>query len=179
MKKIEDLALISRVLVLNDKRAFDKLVIQYQSSVRRFLLNLTAGDEMLSDDLAQDTFLKAYIHLRQFKGVSRFSTWLFRIAYNQFYNYHRKYKTDIYESLEGEVKEFSVMENNNELVDELQIAMLCLKPEEKATVLLFYMEDLSVEKISEIIEIPPNTVKSHLHRARQKMKKKLIETDYE
>lgn len=170
MSKFEELSLISRVLVLNDKRAFDKLVIQYQSSVRRFLLNLTGGDEMLSDDLAQDTFLKAYLHLRQFKGISQFSTWLFRIAYNQFYDYHRKYKIDFYDNIEDAASQIPVEESSRELVNDLQTAMQCLKSEEKAVILLHYMEDLPIEKISEITEMPINTVKSHLHRARKKMK---------
>ena len=85
MSKTEDMLWVSQVVISDDRRAFDKLVGKYQSPVRRFLLNLTMGDSMLSDDLAQETFIKAYLNIRSFQGISSFSTWLFRIAYNTFY----------------------------------------------------------------------------------------------
>ena len=89
MKELNDLSLVTRVAVLHDRRAFDTLVRKYQSPVRRFFLHQTLGDEQLSDDLAQDTFVKAYTHITAFRGLSGFSTWLFRIAYNVFYDYMR------------------------------------------------------------------------------------------
>src|SRR5690554_3187217 len=92
MSKAEDMLLISQVVISDDRLAFDKLVRKYQSPVRRFLLNLTLGDSMLADDLAQETFIKAYLNIRSFKGISAFSTWLFRIAYNTFYDSMRAKK---------------------------------------------------------------------------------------
>ena len=92
MSKSVDLLWISQVVIAVDRRAFDRVVCKYQSSVRRFLLNLTAGDSMLSDDLAQETFIKAYLNIRSFQGISAFSTWLFRIAYNVFYDSKRAQK---------------------------------------------------------------------------------------
>ena len=94
MKSFSDITLVAQVAVFHNQRAFDQLVRKYQSPVRRFLLNLTLGNETLSDDLAQDTFLKAYEHITQFKGIASFQTWLFRIAYNVFYDYKRK-KTEL------------------------------------------------------------------------------------
>jgi hypothetical protein len=64
---LPDSALISQVLIFGNRRAFDSLVQKYQASVRRILLNLTAGDETLSDDLAQETFIKAYTALATYK----------------------------------------------------------------------------------------------------------------
>ena len=58
MESISDISLVAQVAVFHNRRAFDQLVRKYQSPVRRFLLNLTLGNEALSDDLAQDTFLK-------------------------------------------------------------------------------------------------------------------------
>ena len=86
MQQLNDISLVAQVLVLHNKRAFDSLVVKYQSPVRRFFLNQTLGDKELSDDLAQETFIRAYLHLSSFKGMSNFSTWLFRIAYNVFYD---------------------------------------------------------------------------------------------
>ena len=90
MKEINDIALVAQVAVFHNKRAFGQLVEKYQSPVRRFLLNLTSGDVELSNDLSQETFIKAYSNITSFKNLSGFSTWLFRIAYNVFYDYLNK-----------------------------------------------------------------------------------------
>ena len=82
MSQLNDISLVAQVVVFHNTRAFDQLVKKYQSPVRRFFLNLTCGDNELSDDLAQDTFIKAYTNLASFKNLSNFSTWLYRIAYN-------------------------------------------------------------------------------------------------
>lgn len=78
----DDLSLIQQVAELHDKTAFDRLVRKYQSPIRRFFLHQTLGDAQLSDDLAQDTFIRAYTSIGTFRGSAAFSTWLFRIAYN-------------------------------------------------------------------------------------------------
>ena len=75
-----DTELAARVALLGDRRAFDRLVCRHQSRLRRFFMAQTLGDAQLSDDLAQDTFVKAYLGLAGFRGLSSFSTWLFRIA---------------------------------------------------------------------------------------------------
>ena len=90
MGRLNDISLATQVAVFGNKRAFDQLVRQYQSPVRRFFLSQTMGDEMLSDDLAQDTFVKAYTHIGQYRGTSSFLTWLTRIANNVWYDYKRK-----------------------------------------------------------------------------------------
>lgn len=82
MTDLSDISLITQVTVFHNRQAFNRLVVKYQSPIRRFFLNQTLGDEQLSDDLAQDTFIKAYTNLQKFRGLSNFSTWLFRIAYN-------------------------------------------------------------------------------------------------
>lgn len=89
MDNLSDISLVSRVAVFQDRRAFDVLVRKYQSPVRRFFLAQTIGDGQLSDDLAQDTFIKAYTKISSFQSRSSFKTWLFRIAYNVMYDYRR------------------------------------------------------------------------------------------
>lgn len=86
----DDLSLIQQVAELHDKTAFDRLVRKYQSPIRRFFLHQTLGDAQLSDDLAQDTFIRAYTSIGTFRGSAAFSTWLFRIAYNVFYDYRHR-----------------------------------------------------------------------------------------
>ena len=87
MKQLDDISLVTQVAVFHNRKAFDRLVVKYQSPIRRFFLAQTGGDVQLSDDLAQDTFVKAYTHITHFRGLSSFSTWLYRIAYNTFYDY--------------------------------------------------------------------------------------------
>ena len=87
-----DADLIARVISLEDHNAFGELVRRYQSPVRGFLTRMTRGDSHLADDLAQETFLKAWQKLKTFRGESRFSTWLFGIAYNEFRGQARRRK---------------------------------------------------------------------------------------
>ena len=93
MQSLTDFALVTQVTMMGNRRAFDQLVVRYQSPVRRFFLHQTLGDEPLSDDLAQDTFIKAWRNIGSFRAMSSFQTWLMRIAYNVFYDYVRNRKT--------------------------------------------------------------------------------------
>ena len=70
MSKNEDIILIAKCLLNDDRRAYTRLVDKYHPQIKRFFLNQTLGDAMLSDDLAQETFIKAYTSLRSFKGLS-------------------------------------------------------------------------------------------------------------
>ena len=146
MNQLNDISLVAQVVVFRNTKAFDQLVKKYQSPVRRFFLNLTCGDSELSDDLAQDTFIKAYTNIASFRNLSSFSTWLYRIAYNIFY---------IYRSLKT------------------------LKEIERTCITLFYMEDLSIEKIAGITGIPTGTVKSHLSRGKEKLATYLKQNGYD
>ena len=108
MSQLNDISLVAQVVVFKNTRAFDQLVKEYQSPIRRFFLNLTCGDSELSDDLAQDTFIKAYTNIASFRNLSSFSTWLYRIAYNVFYDYirsrnrrHQQHRTGEYRAKNG------------------------------------------------------------------------------
>ena len=90
MASLTDISLVAQVAISGNRRAFDELVRRYQSPVRRFFLHQTLGDSQLSDDLAQDTFIKAYTNIASFRGLASFQTWIMRIAYNVFYDYKRK-----------------------------------------------------------------------------------------
>ncbi len=95
LSRLEELALITRCLAGDSREAFGRLVVAYEGGLRRFLLNLTLGDASLTDDLAQETFLKAYLAIRSFRGVARFKTWLYSIAYREFLTYRRGQHPDI------------------------------------------------------------------------------------
>lgn len=70
ISKIEELSLIARCVAGDSREAFGRLVVAYEGGLRRFLLNLTLNDASLTDDLAQESFLKAYLSIRSFKGIS-------------------------------------------------------------------------------------------------------------
>ncbi|MDE6527604.1 MAG: RNA polymerase sigma factor, partial [Muribaculaceae bacterium] len=74
--------LLALCMAADNREAFSRLVVAYQSPLRRFILNLTGGNAALTDDLAQDTFLKAWLGIRSFKGISGFKNRHYRIAIN-------------------------------------------------------------------------------------------------
>src|ERR1044072_1157525 len=77
-----DEPLIARAVVHHDRPAFGELVRRHQSAVRSTWRRLTGGNIAQADDLAQETFLLAYRNLKSFRQEAKFSTWLYRIAYN-------------------------------------------------------------------------------------------------
>lgn len=169
MSQLNEISLVAQTVVLKNTKAFDRLVQKYQSSVRCFFLHLTCGDSNLSDDLAQDTFIKAYTSLASFQNLSSFSTWLYRIAYNVFYDYIRNHK-EMVDLDTGEVDAIhcTIQENIGQKMDIYQ-ALKTLKETERICIALFYMEDVSIDKIAGIMEIPIGTVKSHLSRGKEKL----------
>ena len=178
MAELSDISLVTQVAVFHNKRAFDQLVRKYQSPVRRFFLNQTLGDEQLSDDLAQETFIKAYVNITKFRGMASFSTWLFRIAYNVHYDYVRSLRqTDDIDTSRA-VKNSSVSSDENLKMD-LYKALSLLKPDERTCITLQLIDDHQIDKIAEITGIPENTVKSHLRRGKEKMVNYLKQNGYD
>ncbi|MDR0232050.1 MAG: sigma-70 family RNA polymerase sigma factor [Dysgonamonadaceae bacterium] len=160
---------ISRIALLGDRKAFSQLVEVYQSPIRRFFLNLTGGDEELSKDLSQDTFVKAWLSIGSFRAAAKFSTWLYRIAYNIFYDYYRAKKPTA--EINVEIVSDRIADNTSDKdfsMDFVQ-ALTVLKEDERTAMLLFYMEDQTIDKISKIMNCPVGTVKSHLHRGKEKL----------
>lgn len=167
---VQELALIARCATLDDREAFATLVEEYTPALKRFLFNLTSGNAVLTDDLAQETFLKSWLNLRSFKGLSRFKTWLFRIAYNEFVSACRKnMETVDLSHTDASVPE---VEFQDELDNELDLKKLIdtLPAKEKAVTLLYYYEDCSIKKISKITDMPEGSVKAYLSRSRNKLK---------
>ena len=170
-----DIVLVAQVAVSGNKRAFDELVHRYQSPVRRFFLNQTMGDEQLSDDLAQDTFIKAYTNITSFRGMSSFKTWLMRIAYNVFYDYTRSHRAT--EDVDV-VPQRSGGENSSLQMD-IYAALALLKPDERTCITLQLIDGYDITGIAKITQLKEGTVKSHLSRGKEKLANYLRKNGYD
>lgn len=170
-----DADLIARVLSREDPNAFAELVRRYQSPVRAFLARMARGDSHLADDLAQETFLKAWKNLRTFRGNAKFSTWLFGIALNELRSAARKHK----ELSSGEVAELppepaqpSAAANTHLRLD-LTDALKALNSNERAAILLCCQNGLSHDEAAKALDCPLGTVKTNILRGREKLKRLL------
>ncbi len=175
MTNLNDISLVAQVTESGNRRAFDELVRRYQSPVRRFFLNQTLGDSPLSDDLAQDTFIKAYTNLRSFRGAAAFQTWLMRIAYNVFYDYTRSHHVtaDI-----EQVRERTVEASPAVRMD-ICAALALSKSEERSCITLQLIDGYDIVKIAEIMQMKEGTVKSHLSRGKEKLENYLKQNGYD
>ena len=171
-----DLSLVAQVAVFGNKRAFDELVRRYQSPVRRFFLNQTLGDGQLSDDLAQDTFIKAYTNISSFRAMASFKTWLMRIAYNVFYDYMRSRKVMVDTDC---IRECSASAAQPALKMDVYDAMALLKPVERTCITLQLIDGYDISAIARIMQMKEGTVKSHLSRGKEKMANFLKKNGYE
>lgn len=157
------------------KDAFDDIVRQYQSPVRRFFLNMTLGDRPLSDDLAQDTFVKAFLHYDSFRGQASLLTWLMRIAYNVFYDYTRRHRKT--EDVDH-VRERAASEHPTLKMD-IYAALALLKPEERTCITLQLIDGYDIRAIAAITGLKEGTVKSHLSRGKEKVADYLKKNGYD
>jgi RNA polymerase sigma factor (sigma-70 family) len=170
---LTDADLVARVLLNDDHHAFAELVRNHQSSVRGLLRQLTRTDAALADDLAQETFLRAYKNIRSFRGEARFSTWLYRIAYNCFRENARKRKEFV-----GIDDEQLQMAADPQTVDpglkhDLMHALNLLPLHERSAVLLCCQNGLTHDEAARVLEIPLGTVKTNVLRGREKLKRTL------
>ena len=162
------------------KEQFIEMITNEQESLRRFLRGLCSGDGFRADDLAQEALLKAYLSFERFEGRSRFSTWLFRIAFNCWYDYQKRVgKESEWLSLEERPPEWPPADAAESEIDrsheyqQLHQAIGNLPLQEQTVILLFYMEEKSIKEIEIITGMPSGTVRSHLSRGRRHLKEYL------
>ncbi len=178
---LSDLDLIARVLADDDRHAFGELVRRHQSAVRGFLRRLTGGQQALADDLAQETFLAAHRDLARFQGGSAFSTWLFGIAYNQFRSARRRERrtvewtgeVPVTEALPGYEGAAPAATAAVDLRHDLTAALAQLSSDERAAIHLCYADGLTHEEAASVLGSPLGTVKTHVLRAKEKLRRAL------
>lgn len=175
-----DNELISLVLK-GDQQAYKVLVDRYQSYIFTLAFRLVQSRED-AEEVAQDVFVKAYRSLADFKGGSKFSTWLYTIAHNTGITYLRKKKQKILaiddestfihlENQESDFKANQVEDKSRKNMVNQAINML--PPDDAQIITLFYKGDQSLDEIAAIMGLEANTVKVRLFRARQKLKEKM------
>jgi len=169
---INDQVLVARVVANQDAAAFGELVRRHQSQVRNFLRKL-ARDETLADDLAQDCFLHAWDKIHTYSGSGTFIGWVLKIAYTTFLQSKRKSKR--YHEVLDQAGQEKVLEKashatSQEDVLDLEKLLAALNEQERAIMIFSYACGLSHREISEATELPAGTVKSIIHRAKEKIR---------
>ncbi|MEE4197111.1 MAG: sigma-70 family RNA polymerase sigma factor [Bacteroidales bacterium] len=162
--------------VLNgDVNAFGYLVGLHKDMVYTLALRMLKKPEE-AEELAQDVFVKAFQSLESFKFESRFSTWLYRITYNAAVSCLRKKRVQMEDIDNIHLPDHMVMDTyqginelkNKEQRTYVRLAIKQLKEEEAFIVTLYYLEEHSIDEISEITGFTPSNVKVKLHRARKR-----------
>lgn len=170
-----DQSLIEKSLS-GDTKAFGVLVTTYQGLVYTVLVRMVKSRE-IAEELAQDTFVKAYHSLASFRGDAKFSSWLYRIAYRKALDHLRKEKRSPLDQWNEAAAMQSVapIQNALEALEEkerlaiIQKSIDTLPETEAALVTWYYFEDLSVKEIAEITELSASNIKVKLHRSRAKL----------
>ncbi len=180
---MDDKKLIERFLA-GDEPSFNELVQKYLKPVYNFLFRLT-NDQSAIDDLAQDTFLKAWKNIRRFDTQKSFKTWLFAIAKNTAYDYFKKKKAVPFSHFIDRFgnNRLEEIEETGSLPDEildrenskesLEKELKNLPAYYQLILLMAYKDDFSLHEIAEILEKPYNTIKSQHGRALNELKKNL------
>jgi RNA polymerase sigma factor (sigma-70 family) len=175
-----DNEIINRVLQ-GEQALYAQLVKRYQNFVFTIALRYTPNRED-AEEIAQDVFVKAYRSLADFRGESKFSTWLYTIVTTTCITFLRKKKIPIH-SLDNE-HIFEAVDNQNSTFRANQVeqkskvqmineAIKLLSVDDARIITLFYQAEQSLEEIGRIIGVDPNTAKVKLHRARQRLKEKM------
>jgi len=170
-----------------DRVAFAELVDLYSGKLYNLAFRML-GNRQEAEDVVQDTFMRVYKNLDRYDSQHKFSTWIYRIATNQCIDRLRRRKA-VY-SLDAGVTDGDGMDGYSMLpstrpTPEQQLllserqrtiatAMESLPPKYKSAMTLKYVQDLSLQEISDILHIPVSTVKTRIHRGRDYLRKKLI-----
>ena len=168
-----DEELVARAISAKDHGAYGELVQRHQGRVRGWLRQLT-GDAAQADELAQDTFIRAWEKLHTFTGRGKFAAWLMKLAYNTFLQSRRGVKRD--QRLAEAVGSDPVLMNTesgstfaSELPDLPKMLSVLSDPERHAMVLC-YAFGFSHGEVSEVTGLPLGTIKSHIKRGKTKIR---------
>jgi RNA polymerase sigma-70 factor (ECF subfamily) len=168
--------IIINQIIEGDSKAFAILVNRYKDLVFTLTIRMLKNREE-AEEVSQDTFIKVYKSLSKFKGDSKFSTWIYKVAYNTSLDRIKRNRRQMSEVTIDEFTEHQVKTIDNALDNlerdkqhkTIQDCLQLLPSEDSFLLTLFYFEDLSLEEISKIIGIEANTAKVKLFRSRKKL----------
>lgn len=169
-----------------DQEAFGDIVELYKDRLFQLSYRML-GNRHEAEDIAQEAFVRAYINIHSFNLNRKFSTWIYRIATNLCIDRIRKKKPDyfldaevsgtegltMYSKIAAEGKSPDKEVETMELQEIVQREILRLPDKYRTVIVLRYMDELSLNEISEILEIPLGTVKTRVHRGREALRKQL------
>ena len=159
---------------LGERAAFDDLIRRWAAPVAAYARRVSQ-DEDAAADLAQDIWLRAFRGIDRLREPRRFRSWLFGIAHRAFADaLRRRYATPAFVSDEIE----DVADDgagDHEDMDRMELGLAKLPPVEREVLTLFYLQELALEEIADVLAIPAGTVKSRLHRARRLLRQELEE----
>ena len=172
---------IVQAVLAGEKNRFAEIVDQHKNLVYSILLRMT-DDHDEANDLAQEVFIKVYRQLKQFKGKSKLSTWIYKIAYFHGLSYLRKRKRwfttndDVLLQSDGDIDEEIALD---EMKGHVSDCIRKLKPLERTAITLFYLEEMHVKEVAEIMNITESYVKVTVHRAKKSLKEMIKKEYYE
>jgi RNA polymerase sigma-70 factor (ECF subfamily) len=161
-------------VINGDTNAFASLVDMYKNMVFSLAFKMTKNREE-AEEISQDTFIKAYKNLSKFKGDSKFSTWLYRIAYHTSLDTIKKNKNnktfEINDITFNQIKATETILEGIERKERAKIMETCLHKlhEERTIIWMFYYDELSLKEIMEVTSLSEANLKVKLHRARKKL----------
>lgn len=169
-------ASIINQIIGGDTQAFSVLVDVYKDLVFTLAIRMLKNREE-AEEVSQDTFIKIYKALPKFKGESKLSTWIYKVAYNtcldQIKKNNRRYDEVAIDSFsENQIKTLDNALDALEEKEQQQTIQDCLQQltsKDSFLLTLFYFEELSLEEISQIVNMEANTVKVNIHRARKRL----------
>lgn len=183
-KDVEKQALKAQLeqLIDGDQYAFEKILTMYEKPIFNHLIRLV-GSRDEATDLLQETFIRLYTKRSQIDTEGNLKNWLYRVATNIAYDHFRKKKRenlvsiddeDLSETIESKLS-YTNLEHEIAAID-LENALQKIRLHYKNILLLYYREGFSYEEIAKILDLPINTVKTHIRRARQELNTLLKET---
>ena len=161
-----------------DKNAFTDIILQIRNDLYKIAKTRISSDDDI-EDLIQDTMIETYKHIKKLREPEKFKMWVIKILVNKCNKlYKKKYRKDISID-EYNLENYIILNSQKDIEDDLNFYYLIkkLKYEERIVLILHYMEQYSVKDISKILNINENTVKTHLYRARERIKKNLNEKE--
>jgi RNA polymerase sigma-70 factor (ECF subfamily) len=180
IEKLTEVSLIRKAR-RGDGKALEALIRAHQEALYAFMLRLS-GRPDVAEDVTQEAFVRVLSNLDRFDSRFRFSTWLFTIAKRLYVNSIQKlaprYDSDFVSTRDSLGEPPSRASAQRESFDNMRLALDAalddLNPQQREIVLLFHQQNWSITAISEHLAMPEGTVKSHLHRARKRMRQFIL-----